>query len=1135
MNEIILPLNADTVTRKLIGRDGGTFEMPVLVSGDMLKCELRLWDKTTEQTPSVRSLRASLGKVMEPPTGGSFALSEAGDDTITADIAFNANVATVLAALKQLDSLSDLAAVTQLAPGTWAFKCQSNVPEIRLAKNALVPRSFCNVEQTVTHNITRNVDTNEPGDTQSTVMEISGLSVGMPVVSEGFPAGTTITVITPRSVDAFGVPFPPGTPPMGWVTFSESHLVSSSVGVIFGQVPYEQTRTIQLLQTPYAFTVSHSRVLPPAPTVARIREGGSDSGNPDIKINEVQALKVASNFRGSYVLTWSFRQTKILGLEDGPEEIAAALNGMWSDGKVRFTVSNPEPDKAYIEFTGLLGNAPQDLIEVTVQATEPGVLTFKIDLDTDELADALRTVAELKVPFEIELETVPENEDINNPAVPGTPVTLCQHVVTVTRQQIYPALALRQPIDFLRPAEPRDYVAYTPNQIIHGQRHFTGIYGDAVTRLFVVDHLLGTPMIASVMCRENGAEGRELFNGVDYQLSFTDDNSLSIEWLAVTPPGEDGLIVVVTAAGPASAFQAHTHTIAQIVGLQDLLNTYGQRLTAIENLLPTVRPTSEATLSDQPFEIELTEKARVLPGVWPADFDPEAAAKDGTGLRRGRGLLPALHKTSIVEVSALPDGTLATFAFLADYGEASAPGYAQVGAALAGADFVLLGGDNNYPDGAEATINANTATLATLIAAERVWPALGNHDVDTFPPVAMTTRFPYVANGCRYYSESLHELVDLFVLNSGRDSDWTQTEADGISSTSDQHTWFAAQFAASTKPFKLIMFHHPFVAATNASNRIVPEMDWPEFKAQGVIVLNGHTHQSAHIEHTSGLHIVNASFVGQTANTPTQTLFGESAGCTLRFVDVTSRAVLKIEVQRGSLQCRFVRADNGATIHEFEVTAPAAVYKNVGNADIALPGGLGRRSSAAKPQSFFGTDGRAFYRLTRDVVPNVTNSYFPTEFEEELFMFAVGEKMLRAAQRLTVEWELALQTLKADSRAQWLLVVEVGTVPQQAAPNPTGENLENVIWKPAPLLTQRMVISAQSFAPKFGVSIARNELGVFTADVLTYGKWEAAATIPDSANFALRARLVQFDTENSVSNARGFVFYHFRQPKAAIS
>jgi len=142
---------------------------------------------------------------------------------------------------------------------------------------------------------------------------------------------------------------------------------------------------------------------------------------------------------------------------------------------------------------------------------------------------------------------------------------------------------------------------------------------------------------------------------------------------------------------------------------------------------------------------------------------------------------------------------------------------------------------------------------------------------------------------------------------------------------------------------------------------------------------------------------------------------------------------------------------------------------------------------------------------------------------------------MRAGTKFMLEFDLALRLFNATTRAQYLLRIDVGSAPGQSTPSPTGENLENVVWAEEPLLSQRIILSDLKITHRFGASVRRNINGELHADKMTYGNWMAAATAPAAANFTLRARLIQFDTENSVKGAKGTVFFALTEAKAEIS
>ena len=143
--------------------------------------------------------------------------------------------------------------------------------------------------------------------------------------------------------------------------------------------------------------------------------------------------------------------------------------------------------------------------------------------------------------------------------------------------------------------------------------------------------------------------------------------------------------------------------------------------------------------------------------------------------------------------------------------------------------------------------------------------------------------------------------------------------------------------------------------------------------------------------------------------------------------------------------------------------------------------------------------------------------------------------MLRPGQSLTVEFDIALQLLQANTRGQYLIVIELGSAPGQITPAPTAENLFDVEWQPVPLLSQRIIVSSLQLKHHFGAAIRRDLNDELHADQLLYNGWAAAAAAPAGPNFIIRARLVQWDTENSVRGAKGNVFYSLTGAKAQIS
>lgn len=906
--EITLPLYADVGTRKLIGAQGGSPELPAsLPMGDQVTCELRTYEKIEgalrEVVPRVRSLRASMGRVMQPPTAGAVTLTatrrtpaifNSTSDRLSAVAVYEFDELVVYVTSEGTSMEEDIEflnensegsfTVTEGESGTTAVITTTNGgPAVKLIvyDDGGETEVFGGLTEDETNSIAFNAS--------PAALTSAFAPAGVGIVNVSAPAASCwVFQVSSESGD--------NELPDLEATINTLDPVSFARVRSFWRGE-QQWHELRFIESPYAFTEEFERILPAAPSVSRVITGGSDSANDDIKVNELQALRIPTDFRGTYVLNFDLRQTAILGTQDGPEEIAAALNAMWEDGEERFQVSNPEDEVANIEFVGPLEDSPQDLITAAVKTNPPGVLTFTIDLATAELADALRAVAEVTVAFEVELEVLLDGEDEEDEDAATQLITIFSQQVKLTREQIYEELRTVRSINFLKPPAARDYTPFTLDQIITGSQHYVSTFGNGVLRSFTFTHNLATAAVHATV-RVNAANGRLLVHGRDYTLESGDDpaNELTLTLADhVAKPAANGLAIVITSAGPTSAFQAHTHTIGQITGLTEALALLAQRVTAIENLLPSVSPTV-STDTDEAFAIKLPDRVEVYPGRFAANFAPRQAALTGDGLPRPPGLLPAVHDATVDDLNALP------------------------------------------------------------------------------LPVA--------------------------------------------------------------------------------------------------------------------------------------------------------------SAQTGK------------------------VFRNNTTGAIVLPGALGRRSSAVPKHGYFASDGRALYRVSRGTnVSSIvtaegeaivtadgepisaaiyTNSFFPLEFDRELFMVHISEQMLRAGQAFSFEGTLSLALLKANTRGQVLLLVEVGVAPGDTVPAPTAPNLQDITWLATPLLSQRLVLSSLVVEHKFGAAVRRSAAGVLSADKMLYGAWSAAGQAPTSPSFTLRARIVGFDTENAVDNERGFFFYDFHEASAQI-
>ena len=429
------------------------------------------------------------------------------------------------------------------------------------------------------------------------------------------------------------------------------------VPVTFVRVrPFQQNgrwwHELRLMQAPIAYTGLSERVLADPPSVRRIRAGTTYSeAGVDYIVNEVQAIKVPAGFSGTYYLKFEGRATIMLSQDDDATAIETALNNLFSDGQTRFAVTNPEPYNAYVEFKGPLEGQPQDLLVAEVGSVEPGDLTFSLDLNTAEVFAALRDVASVTAQFEIELEIA--NDD-DPPETPGKIVTLFRESITIIRELQWHEMAAAAGIDWLRPPQPREYIPFTRDQIITGSQHYVGVIGDGVAREFTLDHNLGTDAL-HITLRDNTSNGRRLAD-TEYTAAFADSNSLTITFPdQIDPPAENAFAVTITSAGPKSAFQAHTHTLEQIIGLVADLDSLRNRVTSLEAIVPNLGALQSAIASSGVFTIPIPAIAEVLflPASSSSVFSDSGV--DSTKLApRAPYMLPSVHTANVGALSALP-------------------------------------------------------------------------------------------------------------------------------------------------------------------------------------------------------------------------------------------------------------------------------------------------------------------------------------------------------------------------------------------------------------------------------------------------------------------------------------------------
>lgn len=358
------------------------------------------------------------------------------------------------------------------------------------------------------------------------------------------------------------------------------------------------------MQSPLAYTSAFALIVPPAPTFTRIVTGYTDTST-GTSANEVQRLYIPPAFNTTYQIYRNTARTALLNKDDGVDEIRTALMArcVTAGAGENFLVTNPEDNVADVEFAGSMGGQTHGLLNVVVPISPQGDLTFDLDFNTQGMLEAMRGDFEVTHPLTCEVGI--------NYGTSTTPdiryTTVFQQDLTVQADGAWTGLAAAQRINWLNPPQPVNYIPFTTDQVITGIQSFTAVVTGAGP--WTIAHNLGTEAI-HVTVRQNISNGAFLANSINYGIQTSTSQSIFLESAAGSTPTY-GWAVMISSAGPTSAFQAHTHTIAQVVSLQDQLNSLSDRLAVVEGILPATGISSSSSVT-QPYEIPVSQRQSVL-------------------------------------------------------------------------------------------------------------------------------------------------------------------------------------------------------------------------------------------------------------------------------------------------------------------------------------------------------------------------------------------------------------------------------------------------------------------------------------------------------------------------------------------
>lgn len=299
-------------------------------------------------------------------------------------------------------------------------------------------------------------------------------------------------------------------------------------------------------------------------------------------------------------------------------------------------------------------------------------------------------------------------------------------------------------------------------------------------------------------------------------------------------------------------------------------------------------------------------------------------------------LISSPSRVATVE-SAQEQGTI-SFAAIGDFGSDDSDELAVANLVKSwNPEFIITLGDNNYPDGEAATIDANIGkyyreyiypyrgTYGPGATTNRFWPAIGNHDWDNHLGAPLKPYLDYftLPNNERYY-DFVRGPVHFFVL----DSD--SSEPDGIKATSVQAQWLRNKLAASTSPWKIVYLHHP----PYSSRSSYPTLQWP-YEAWGAsAVLAGHHHLYERV--MKGIPFITNGLGGKSKGD----FFTPIAGSVIRFGE--DYGAMRVTASPTTLTFEFITI-RGTVIDNFSLgqqsslpAAPANLSANVSGTQITL-------------------------------------------------------------------------------------------------------------------------------------------------------------------------------------------------------
>lgn len=312
------------------------------------------------------------------------------------------------------------------------------------------------------------------------------------------------------------------------------------------------------------------------------------------------------------------------------------------------------------------------------------------------------------------------------------------------------------------------------------------------------------------------------------------------------------------------------------------------------------------------------------------------------------------------------------FAVLGDFGNATNPAAGDVADLVKSwnPQFIVTVGDNNYPDGAASTIDANIGqffheyiynyrgSYGRGSDTQRFFPTLGNHDWRTPNAKPYLDYFTLPGNE-RYYTFTQGPVQFFAIDSDNKEPDLDFVSGSTSTASSPQGKWLKNALAASTAQWKIVYFHHAPYSSGNVHGS-APFMQWP-FKEWGAdAVFAGHVHNYERVVRDGVPYFVNGSggrdLVGFT--TPVQ-------GSKLRYND--DYGAMRVDASGAAITFQFITRA-GELIDTYTLNAPTPAAPTKLTAQTISPSriDLTWRDNAATEagfQLFRSTDGVTYRRI----------------------------------------------------------------------------------------------------------------------------------------------------------------------------